>query len=294
MDIINSPIEMQRIARAFKKANKTIAVVPTMGYFHSGHLNLVKKAKEISDIVITTLFVNPKQFAPNEDFDRYPRDFERDKQMLEEIGCDYLFSPDISEMYPTGFDTSVSVGGITNVFEGESRPTHFNGVALVVLKLINITKADIGIFGQKDYQQTLVIKKMVKDLNVDIEIIVNPTIRESNGLALSSRNRYLSDDEREKASIIFLALEEAKKAIAKGERRRKMINSIVLSTLRTVPEIKIDYVATVKSDNLSPVDEFYPGDELVILVACYIGQTRLIDNTLIKIPSTFVLDNPID
>ncbi len=294
MNIINSPIEMQRISREHKKDNKTIVVVPTMGYFHNGHLNLVRKAKEIGDIVITTLFVNPKQFAPHEDFDRYPRDFERDKKLLEETGCDYLFSPDISEMYPLGFDTGITMGGITKVFEGESRPTHFDGVALVVLKLFNITKADYGIFGQKDYQQTLVIKKMVKDLNVDIQIIVNPTVRESNGLAMSSRNRYLNEIERENASIIFLALEEAKKVIAKGERRRKIINSIVLSTLRTIPEIKIDYVAAVKADNLEPVDEFYPGDELVILVACYIGKTRLIDNAVIKIPSSFVLDNAID
>jgi len=284
MQIITKISEMQKISRELRSNGKKIAVVPTMGYLHEGHLSLVKIASELADVVITTIFVNPKQFAPNEDFDRYPRDFERDKKALESQKCDYLFYPEINEMYPKDFSTYIQMQGITKVFEGESRPTHFDGVALVVLKLFNITKADIAVFGQKDYQQTLVVKQLVNDLNLDIQIVVAPIVREANGLAMSSRNRYLTEKEREIASIIFVALEEAKRAIASGERRRKIINSIVMSTLRSVPEIKIDYVHTVKADNLEIVDEFLPGEEIVILVACWIGRTRLIDNSTTKIP----------
>ncbi len=284
MKVINKISEMQSISRELQKEGKTIAVVPTMGYLHEGHLSLARIASDLADVVITTIFVNPKQFAPNEDFDRYPRDFERDKNLLESVNCDYLFYPEINEIYPTGYSTFIQMQGITKVFEGESRPTHFDGVALVVLKLFNITKANYAIFGQKDFQQTLVIKQLVKDLNIDIKIVVAPIVREGNGLAMSSRNRYLSEKERENSSIIFIALEEAKKAIASGERRRKIINSIIISTLRSVPEIKIDYVHTVKAHNLELTDEFLPGEEIVMLIACWMGRTRLIDNSTTKIP----------
>lgn len=284
METINKISEMQRIARELKKQGKTIAVVPTMGYLHEGHLSLVRIAAELADVVITTIFVNPKQFAPNEDFERYPRDFDRDKALLAAEKCDYIFFPEINEIYPTGYSTFIQMQGINKIFEGESRPNHFDGVALVVLKLFNITKADTAIFGQKDYQQTLVVKQFVKDLNLDIQIVVAPIVREANGLAMSSRNRYLSEKERENAAILFVALEEAKKAIASGERRRKIINSIVISTLRTIPEIKIDYVHTVKANSLDIVDEFMPGEEIVILIACWVGRTRLIDNSTTKIP----------
>lgn len=284
METINKISEMQRIARELKKQGKTIAVVPTMGYLHEGHLSLVRIAAELADVVITTIFVNPKQFAPNEDFERYPRDFDRDKALLAAEKCDYIFFPEINEIYPTGYSTFIQMQGINKIFEGESRPNHFDGVALVVLKLFNITKADTAIFGQKDYQQTLVVKQFVKDLNLDIQIVVAPIVREANGLAMSSRNRYLSEKERQNAAILFVALEEAKKAIASGERRRKIINSIVISTLRTIPEIKIDYVHTVKANSLDIVDEFMPGEEIVILIACWVGRTRLIDNSTTKIP----------
>ncbi len=284
MKVINKISDMQRIACEVHSQGKTIAVVPTMGYLHEGHLSLVRIARDLADIVVTTIFVNPKQFAPNEDFERYPRDFERDKSLLESVNSDYLFYPEINEIYPTGYSTFIQMQGITKIFEGESRPTHFDGVALVVLKLFNITKADVAVFGQKDFQQTLVIKQLVKDLNIDIKIVVAPIVREANGLAMSSRNRYLSDKERENASIIFIALEEAKRAIASGERRRKIINSIIISTLRSVPEIKIDYVHTVKAHNLELADEFLPGEEIVMLIACWMGRTRLIDNSTTKIP----------
>ncbi|MEN6295969.1 MAG: pantoate--beta-alanine ligase [Chloroherpetonaceae bacterium] len=285
MEIIKNAKEMQSISLKLKAEGKTIAIVPTMGFLHEGHLSLIDKARELTDIVITSLFVNPKQFAPNEDFESYPRDFEHDKNMLEARNVDYLFAPDISSMYPIGFSTSIHISKITEVFEGASRPTHFDGVALVVLKLFEITRSDYAIFGQKDYQQTLVIKRLIEDLNLPVSMIVCPIFREPNGLAMSSRNRYLSDEEKDKAGTIFLALEAAKKAIAKGERKRKMINSIVLSIIRTVQDIKVDYINTSRAGNLETPDEFFPGEEIVILVAVYIGRTRLIDNSIIKIPS---------
>ncbi len=285
MEIIKNAKEMQSISLKLKAEGKTIAIVPTMGFLHEGHLSLIDKARELADIVITSLFVNPKQFAPNEDFESYPRDFEHDKNMLEARNVDYLFAPDISSMYPIGFSSSIHISKITEVFEGASRPTHFDGVALVVLKLFEITRSDYAIFGQKDYQQTLVIKRLIEDLNLPVSMIVCPIFREPNGLAMSSRNRYLSDEEKDKAGTIFLALEAAKKAIAKGERKRKMINSIVLSIIRTVQDIKVDYINTSRAGNLETPDEFFPGEEIVILVAVYIGRTRLIDNSIIKIPS---------
>ncbi|HOV92378.1 MAG TPA: pantoate--beta-alanine ligase [Candidatus Kapabacteria bacterium] len=286
MEIIKEPNEMQDIALDLKNQGKTIAIVPTMGFLHDGHLALVDKAKEIADVVITSLFVNPKQFAPNEDFDSYPRDIERDKALLEAKNVDYLLAPDALGMYPIGFSTSLHISGLTGVFEGTSRPTHFDGVALVVLKLFEISQCNYAIFGQKDYQQTLVVKRMISDLNLPVKMVVCPIYREANGLAMSSRNRYLTDEEKEKASIIFLSLEAAKKTIAQGERRRKIINSIILSTIKTIPEIKIDYINAARAESLETPDEFFPGEEIVLLIAVYVGRTRLIDNTLIKIPST--------
>lgn len=285
MEIIKNANEMQRIALNLKTQGKTIAIVPTMGFLHEGHLALIDKAKELADIVITSLFVNPKQFAPNEDFESYPRDFEHDSKMLAAKNIDYLFAPEAASMYPIGFSTSIHLSGITGVFEGVTRPTHFDGVALVVLKLFEISQCNIAIFGQKDYQQTLVVKRMITDLNLPVQMIVCPTFREANGLAMSSRNRYLSEEEKEKASTLFLALESAKKSIAQGERRRKMINSILLSIIRTVPEIKVDYINTARADTLETPDEFFPGEEIVMLIAVYVGRTRLIDNAILKIPS---------
>ena len=285
MEIIKNANEMQRIALNLKTQGKTIAIVPTMGFLHDGHLALIDKAKELADIVITSLFVNPKQFAPNEDFESYPRDFEHDRKMLAAKNIDYLFAPEAASMYPIGFSTSIHLSGITGVFEGVTRPTHFDGVALVVLKLLEISQCNIAIFGQKDYQQTLVVKRMITDLNLPVQMIVCPTFREANGLAMSSRNRYLSEEEKEKASTLFLALESAKKSIAQGERRRKMINSILLSIIRTVPEIKVDYINTARADTLETPDEFFPGEEIVMLIAVYVGRTRLIDNAILKIPS---------
>jgi pantoate--beta-alanine ligase len=284
MEVINSIKLMQEISESIRYSGKKIAVVPTMGYLHTGHLSLIRKAKEIADIVITTLFVNPTQFGPNEDYDKYPRDFNRDFELTKNNGSDYLFYPDTKEMYPINFSTSIDISKITEKFEGAFRPGHFKGVATVVAKLFNITKPHYAIFGQKDYQQTLVIKRLVEDLNFDIEIIIAPTIRDYDGLALSSRNTYLSTSEREKAGILFKAIETVKSKIAKGQRERLILNSHLHKTLRQIPEIKIDYASCAIANTLDEPEFFLPGDEVVILIACYLGKTRLIDNSIIKIP----------
>lgn len=275
---------MQSLSRQLSHQGVVIGCVPTMGYLHDGHLNLIRKAKELADYVVVTLFVNPKQFGPNEDFERYPRDFDRDCKLAEQTGCDAIFAPDILEMYPIGFSTSISVHNITKKFEGERRPGHFDGVALVVAKLFNAVKPDIAVFGQKDYQQTLVIKQLVRDLNFDIKIVVAPTVREPDGLAMSSRNTYLTPELRAKANVLFNALEDAIKAIEEGCRERKVINAILHKRLRTVPEIKIDYACAALADNLDEPDVFLAGDHVVLLIACYLGTTRLIDNALVTIP----------
>ena len=284
MQIVKSIIEMQKISFECRLRGESIALVPTMGFLHDGHLSLIRKGAEIADVVITTLFVNPTQFAPNEDYNNYPRDFERDFKLCEENGCDYLFMPEVGEMYPKGFNTSIVIQGITEKFEGEFRPTHFQGVATIVAKLFNITRPDFAIFGQKDYQQTLLLKRLAKDLDFGIDIIISPTIRETDGLAMSSRNTYLTPELRAKAGVIFYAMEEAKKLISNGERKRTIINTTMQLALMSVSEIKIDYAVSAIASNLDEPDLFFPGDEIVLLIAVYLGKTRLIDNANITIP----------
>lgn len=284
MEIIKTVREMQEISLGQKQKGKNIGFVPTMGYLHEGHLSLIRKAKEMSDIVITSIYVNPTQFAPNEDFSRYPRDFERDKELAEKAGADFIFYPSDNEMYPNGFDTMVLVDTVTKKFEGEKRPTHFNGVATVVTKLFNAVMPNIAFFGQKDYQQTLVVKKLVEDLLFPISIYIVPTLRQSDGLAMSSRNVYLSTYERTRADIIYRTLITAKEAILKGEKRRKIINAIMLNSLRSEPLVKIDYASAADANDLSEPEEFNSGQLVVLLIAVYIGKTRLIDNMLVTIP----------
>jgi pantoate--beta-alanine ligase len=285
MKIIESITEMQRISNALHQEGKSISLVPTMGYLHSGHLSLIKRAKELSDIVVTSLFVNPTQFAPNEDFAKYPRDFQRDTKLAEESGSDYLFHPHNADMYPKEFSTFVSMAGITKKFEGATRPNHFNGVATIVAKLFNIIMPDIAVFGQKDYQQTLVIKQLVRDFNFDISIVIAPTMREPDGIAMSSRNIYLSPQERSEATILYKTLENAIQSIESGEKRRKMINAIMHNSLRSVPAIKLDYACSADSLTFDEPEEFVPGQQIVLLIAVFIGRTRLIDNALVTIPS---------
>ncbi len=283
MEVIEKIKDMQTISKELQKEGQKIGFVPTMGYFHKGHLSLMEIAKQYADKTVVSLFVNPTQFAPNEDLNKYPRDFERDRTLAENIGVDYLFYPNVEEMYPKNYNLTIVLGGITNKFEGIKRPTHFNGVATVVAKLFNIVLPDIAIFGQKDYQQSLVVRKLVKELNFPIKIIVAPTVREKDGLAMSSRNVYLSSEQRNVANILYLALEEAINAINDGEKNRKKINAIMHKKLREVKEIKIDYASAADAETLEEPENFYPGQHIVLLLACYLGKTRLIDNSLITI-----------
>lgn len=283
MKIIYTAKEMTEISCELIKAGKTIGFVPTMGALHLGHLSLFEAVKQYADVAMASIFVNPTQFAPNEDFDKYPRDLKKDVEMAELYGIDYVFVPSNDEMYSKNFLTNIHLNGITKVFEGERRPTHFDGVALVVAKLFNIIKPHYAFFGQKDYQQTLVIKQMVKDLNFNIDVVVRPTVRLENGLAMSSRNNYLTDDEKEKATIIYKSMLEAKSAISLGERNKEKVIKIIVEKMAEVPELKIDYAAVVKQKDLSEVDNFVSGDEIVILIAAFLGKTRLIDNMLITV-----------
>lgn len=291
MKIIKTVQEMQEFSANMKRSNKKIGFVPTMGFLHEGHLSLIKFADEKCDIVITSIFVNPTQFAPNEDFESYPRDFERDERLAAKAGCEVIFYPSVREMYPKNYQTTVSLSKVTQKFEGERRPSHFNGVATVVSKLFNAVRPDMAVFGQKDFQQTLVIKKMNEDLNFGIDVVIAPTIRESNGLAMSSRNTYLSEEHREKAGIIFVGIEETRNAIDQGENERKVLNAILQRVLRSVPEIRIDYAAVVDADTMEEPEYYLPGEKVAIIVACYLGKTRLIDNAIATIPSRLNEDN---
>jgi pantoate--beta-alanine ligase len=284
MEVVNEVAEMQKISENHRQNGDIIVCVPTMGYFHEGHLNLMRLARNYGNIVIVTLFVNPTQFGPNEDFERYPRNFQRDKELAQSVKVDYLFAPSVEEMYPDGYSTMVKPTKFIDKFEGIKRPGHFDGVATVVSKLFNATKPHFAIFGQKDLQQTLVVKQLVKDLLFDINIIVAPTIRESNGLALSSRNTYLSESEKEKASIIFRAIQKGISKINDGETKRKVINESVYQYLLSVPEIRVEYACAVVSDTLDEPEEFTSGQQVAILVAVYLGKTRLIDNAITTVP----------
>ncbi len=274
---------MQRLSRKLKAENKTIGFVPTMGFLHDGHISLVKKSKLKADITIVSIFVNPTQFAPTEDFEKYPRDAKRDKKLLSSNGVDYLFMPDVSEIYKLNYQTFVQVEKITGILEGEFRPLHFKGVATVVSILFNCVLPDYSFFGQKDAQQVAVIRQMTRDLKFDTDIIVCPIIRESDGLAMSSRNIYLSDQERIDALVLSKSLKLAEKLIGEGERHTRVIISKMTSEINLVASSKIDYVNIVDADNFSIVDKLIFGGKYYILIACRIGKTRLIDNVIVKV-----------
>jgi len=283
MNFIEKIEEIREISRNSKKNNLKVSFVPTMGALHHGHLSLIEKAKEISDIVIVSIFVNPKQFAAHEDLDKYPRNLQKDYDLAISAGADFIFSPNILDIYPVGYSTTINVNVISESFEGEFRPHFFGGVATVCAKLFLIVEPDLVVFGQKDYQQCLVISKLIKDLHLPIQFVMEPTVRESDGLAKSSRNLYLSESDRQKSGILFIALEEAKKAIAMGETDRKIINAIMHKKLREVQEIRIDYASSALADDLSQPEFFLKGDKVVLLVACYLNKVRLIDNMVVTI-----------
>jgi pantoate--beta-alanine ligase len=280
MKEIKSIKEMQFLSNEWKKKGVKIAFVPTMGYLHEGHLSLVRIARKLGDKVVVSIFVNPLQFGPTEDYREYPRDLERDKSLLEKEGVDVVFVPEAEEMYPEGFQTYVEVTEITKGLCGAFRPGHFKGVTTVVLKLFNIVKPDIAIFGEKDYQQLQVIKRMVKDLNLDIEIVGAPTVREEDGLAMSSRNTYLSSEERKSALSLYKSLLLAKDLVKKGEKDPQKIKKKMEEFIHNYPFTKVQYIEFVDPETLEPVSMIEK--PVVCALAVFVGKARLIDNMLIS------------
>ncbi|NLZ47606.1 MAG: pantoate--beta-alanine ligase [Clostridiales bacterium] len=276
MNIVHSIKDLREEVRNWRKNGLSVGFVPTMGYLHEGHGALIKRASEENDKVIVSIFVNPIQFGPNEDFERYPRDMERDSKIVAECGGHLIFNPSPSEMYTDNFSTYVDVERLTEGLCGSKRPGHFKGVCTVVTKLFNIVQPDKAYFGEKDAQQLAVIKRMVRDLDMPIEIISCPIIREEDGLAKSSRNAYLNPEERKAALILYKSLEDAKIALNKGERNASKVKNIIIDKLNSEPMARIDYVEIVDSLSLKPVSDI--NTDILVAIAVFIGKTRLIDN----------------
>lgn len=280
MDICYTIKDVRERVNAWKREGLSVGFVPTMGYLHEGHKSLMEAARANNDKVVVSVFVNPMQFGPNEDLESYPRDFEKDSKLCESVGVDLIFHPEPSEMYADGFCSYVDMNGLTGELCGKSRPIHFRGVQTVVLKLFNIVKPDRAYFGQKDAQQLAVIRRMVKDLNVDTEIVGCPIVREADGLAKSSRNTYLNSDERKAALILSRSLKLGKEMIENGETDSKAVIKAITDNINTEPLAKIDYVDVVDFDTITPVDKI--GRSVLVAIAVYIGKTRLIDNFIIE------------
>ena len=278
--ILETIPELRKNLANWRKAQKSVGLVPTMGFLHEGHLSLIRRAKTGNDIVVVSVFVNPTQFGPNEDFESYPRNILRDTEMAMGAGADVIFYPTVSEMYPNGSSTFVEVAGnITRVLCGASRPSHFRGVTTVVNMLFNIVKPDRAYFGQKDAQQATVLMKMVKDLHMDIELIICSIVREADGLAMSSRNTYLSAEEREQAVVLSKALEKGKEAFSKGERNVDSLIEIITNKINEMPLAAIDYVSIYDYPSLETIEII--DNNALAAVAVKFGKTRLIDNNLL-------------
>jgi pantoate--beta-alanine ligase len=280
MKIVKSVAEMKALARAWAGAGKRIGFVPTMGYLHEGHLSLVRESRSRADVTVVSIFVNPTQFGPHEDFQKYPRDLEKDAAYLERGGVDCLFHPEASEIYPPGYRTYVEVQGLQDRLCGRSRPGHFRGVVTVVLKLFEIVRPDLAFFGAKDAQQVLIIRRMAADLDLDVDVVTCPLVREADGLALSSRNAYLSPEERKAALALSTGLRWAEKAVAAGERDAGRLVAGVRSVLEAEPLARIDYVEAVDTETLEPVAEVR--GEVLLALAVFLGSTRLIDNVRLR------------
>jgi len=283
MEVVDSIQEMKGLANEWKKRGYTIGFVPTMGYLHEGHIALVRKAKELSDKVVVSIFVNPIQFAPGEDYHFYPRDLNRDKVLLQKEEIDVLFLPSVEEMYPQGFQTYVEVRELSSYLCGRFRPGHFVGVATVVLKLFNIVNPDFAIFGEKDYQQLKIIQRMVDDLNLDVKIIPHPTVREEDGLAMSSRNTYLSQEERKSAVSLYTALNLAENFINQGERDVFTLKKKLKDFIESYPYTRVQYIEFVHPETLKEVEKIE--GPVLLALAVFVGKARLIDNKLI-VPKT--------
>lgn len=283
MQVFYKPNEVKEFISSLKREGKTIGFVPTMGYLHEGHLSLVRCSKRDNDITVVSIFVNPTQFGKNEDYDRYPRDLQRDLNLLQREGVDIVLAPSVEDMYPKGYSTYVEETELSKLWEGTFRPGHFRGVCTVVTKLFNIVKPDKAYFGEKDYQQLKIIQKMVKDLNMDIEVIGCPIVRDSEGLAMSSRNVYLSPEERKQATAIYKSFKLAQKLVEEGLKEPRKLEEEIKKFLASFPLIKkIDYVAVVNPNTLEPAEEIKGGER--ILVAVRMPSARLIDNWELKIP----------
>ncbi len=280
MQFINSVDALKEALNLLRRKSGKIGFVPTMGALHEGHLSLVSRSRKEMDATVVSLFVNPTQFGPSEDFNKYPRPVERDRALCEKAGVDLLFSPSPAEMYPAGYGTYVLQERYTEAFEGAVRTGHFHGVCTVCAKLFNLLRPAVAYFGQKDYQQTVVIRRMVKDLNMELDIRVCPIVREADGLAMSSRNIYLSPEERLQAATLQRALAGAERAFASGERSAAPLLNEVRKILREAPLAQLDYAAVVDPNNLQELRRIETG--AVVLLAARFGKTRLIDNTLLS------------
>ena len=276
MNIITQPETMQQTARALRQSGKRIGLAPTMGFLHEGHLSLVKLARLQADVVVLSIFVNPTQFGPNEDFGRYPRNFERDCALCAAAGVDIIFNPAPEAMYPAGYSVYVEENGLSKGLCGASRPGHFRGVLTVVAKLFNLTQADVAVFGQKDAQQVRLIQQMARDLNFPVTIVLAPIIREADGLAMSSRNTYLSPAERREALCLQQALQTARRLYREGERDARRIITAMKAGIEQIHSARVDYIAIVDRDTLQPAPRL--DTPVLVALAIYIGQTRLIDN----------------
>lgn len=282
MRVLSTVAEMQAACREVRRSGKSLGLVPTMGALHEGHLSLVRAARAHNQVVATSIFVNPLQFGPNEDFSKYPRTFDRDKQLLGAEKVDLIFAPSADEMYPEGASTTVYVRGLSEKLDGKSRPGHFQGVTTVVAKLFEIVRPDRAYFGQKDAAQAALIRKMVQDLNIDLELIICPIVREHDGLAMSSRNTYLNPEQRKQALVLYRSLMRMQTLADRGESSSSALSDAGKQVLAEEPDIKLDYLEIVNPHSLDPVPDITQG--ALVAVAAWVGTTRLIDNIVLYGP----------
>ncbi len=283
MEIINRRQRMTSVSRKLRREqDKTIGLVPTMGALHEGHLSLVREARRMCDVVVVSVFVNPAQFSAGEDFERYPRDLTKDTTILADYNVEYIFAPSVDEIYPKNFATYVTVEGLSEQLEGAARPGHFRGVATVLTVLFNTVRPDFAFFGQKDAQQTLVVKRLVKDLAFDTEIVVLPTVREDSGLAMSSRNAYLNPEERRAATVVYRALAQSREVYNEGERNPKRLAETARDIIEAEPRARLDYISVSDAETMEKLDRITDERAVLIAVAVKFGKTRLIDNIVLQ------------
>lgn len=281
---------LRRLVTAWKAGGLRVGFVPTMGALHEGHLALVRRVGEVADKMVASIFVNPTQFGPGEDFERYPRDPEADAELLETAGCDLLFLPEVATIYPAGHSTLVEVQGLSEGLEGAERPGHFRGVATVVTQLLNLVQPDVAVFGEKDAQQLAVVRQLVRDLHLPVEIVGVATVREPDGLAMSSRNAYLCEEDRQAAAVLFRALSTVRDRVIAGERSGDALRTQLRQLLAAEPRFELDYAEVVDAESFQPVE--FIADRIVIPVAGRFGATRLIDNIMIDL-SEITTEEPI-